>query len=167
MPQSVAAYLMVNERGRRISHYMYSRALKKLTRHIATTENIHPHRLRHTFATEMIRAGMSVQVLMKILGHTNAAMTMSYVEIAAADLRRDYDKAIQQIGVLKNLKLPDPVTPCASPSNLHDIINILIQRLETLHRDSASTTLGSDLGRFVKRLRRTKNDLHHLLEKAE
>jgi hypothetical protein len=110
---------------------------------------------------------MSVQALMKILGHRNAKMTMQYVEVASADLRREYDKAIKQLGVLRNLDLPDLRTQGAMPTNLHTIINILIQRLETLHRDKATTAKASDFGRFVKRLRRTRDDLNHLLEKAE
>jgi site-specific recombinase XerD len=43
----VAPYLMVNERGKRLSAYTYGRALKAAARHIATTEHIHLHRLRH------------------------------------------------------------------------------------------------------------------------
>jgi len=167
IPASTTPYLMVDPRGKRPCRCTYGLTLKKLAPSLSTTERLYPHRLRHTFATEMIRAGMSIQVLMKILGHTNAAMTMRYVEIATADLRRDYDNAMKQLGVLKNLKLPVPVSRSTEPTNLHGIIDILITTLETLHRDSANTPLASPLARFVKRLRRTRDDLNRLLEKAE
>lgn len=167
IPASVARYLMVDPRGKRPSSCTYGLTLRKLAPALGTTEHLHPHRLRHTFATEMIRAGMSVQALMKILGHTDASMTLRYVEIAAADLRGAYDQALQQLGVLKNLKLPPPVTRCADPSALPDLFDILITTLETLHRDHAHTPTASPLARFVKRLRRSRDDLRTLLKKAE
>lgn len=167
MPETTAAYLMVDPHGRRLGRALCSHTLKRLTQHLLPTEHIHPHRLRHTFATEMIRAGMSVQVLMKILGHANAAMTMRYVEVTAADLRHDYYKALKQLTALNHIHLPEPDTPGATPTQLHDIFHILITRLESMHRDCANTPMASLLGRFVKRLRRTRDDLRHLLKKTE
>ena len=52
-----------------------------------------PHQLRHTFATEMIRAGVSFPALMKLLGHTNPEMTMRYVDVALTDLQREFHQA--------------------------------------------------------------------------
>jgi site-specific recombinase XerD len=167
MPDAVAKYMMVNPRGQRIGKRTYSRSLKRLTRHIVTTEKIHPHRLRHTFATEMARAGMSVQVLMRILGHENAKMTMQYIDVAAVDLRREYDNALTQLGLLNNLKLPSLTAHGDVLGTLPDILGILITRIESLHRDSADTNVAADLARFVKRLRRTRDDLLVLLQRPE
>lgn len=167
MPEGTDKYLMVDPLGRRLGRERCSQTLKKVTQHMLPTEHIHPHRLRHTFATEMIRAGMSVQVLMKILGHTNAAMTMRYVEVTAADLRRDYDKALQQLTVLRRIPLPDPAASGTTLTGLHDLFLLLITRLEALQRDSANTTIALPMRRFVKRLRRTRDDFLHLLEKDQ
>jgi len=167
LSEATNKYLMVDPLGRRLGRELCSKTLKKVTQHLLPTEHIHPHRLRHTFATEMIRAGMSVQVLMKILGHTNAAMTMRYVEVTAADLRRDYDKALQQLTVLRRIPLPDPVASGTTLTALHDLFHLLITRLEALHRDSANTTAALPMRRFVKRLRRTRDDLQQLLEQNE
>ena len=164
IPERADKYLMVDPLGRRLGRGRCSRTLKRVAQHLLPTEHIHPHRLRHTFATEMIRAGMSVQVLMKILGHTNAAMTMRYVEVTATDLRRDYDKALEQLMVLRRIPLPDPVASGTTLSGLHDLFHLLITRLETLHRDSANTATALPMRRFVKRLRRTRDDFLHLLE---
>lgn len=46
------------------------------------------HRLRHTYATERLRARMPVEVLQKILGHANIAMTLRYAQIGAEDVVR-------------------------------------------------------------------------------
>lgn len=167
MPEATNPYLMVDPQGRRLGRGQCSKTLKKVTQHLLPTEHIHPHRLRHTFATEMIRAGMSVQVLMKILGHTNAAMTMRYVEVSAADLRRDYDKALQQLPVLRRIPLPVPPASSTTLTGLQDLFHLLITCMEALHRDSANTTTALPMRRFVKRLRRTRDDVRHLFENKE
>jgi site-specific recombinase XerD len=166
IPEATDKYLMVDPQGRRLGRGRCSQTLKRVAQHFLPTEHVHPHRLRHTFATEMIRAGMSVQVLMKLLGHTNAAMTMRYVEVTAADLRRDYDKALQQLPALRRIPLPDPSASGATLTGLHDLFHLLITRLEALHRDTANPTTALSMRRFVKRLRRTRDDFLDLLEKA-
>ena len=52
-----------------------------------------PHQLRHTYATELLRAGVSFPALMKLLGHTDPEMTMRYVEVALTDLQREFELA--------------------------------------------------------------------------
>jgi integrase len=52
-----------------------------------------PHQLRHTYATQMIRSGVSFPALMTLLGHTSPDMTMRYVEVALTDLRREFELA--------------------------------------------------------------------------
>lgn len=46
-----------------------------------------PHRFRHTFAVESLKAGMSPSVLMATLGHTSFAMTQRYIKLAEADVK--------------------------------------------------------------------------------
>jgi integrase len=55
--------------------------------------SIVPHQLRHCYATEMLRAGVTFPVLMKLLGHTNPEMTMRYVDVALTDLQREFQLA--------------------------------------------------------------------------
>ena len=52
-----------------------------------------PHQFRHTYATEMLRAGVSFPVLMKLLGHVDPEMTMRYVDVALTDLEREFQLA--------------------------------------------------------------------------
>jgi integrase len=55
--------------------------------------NIVPHQLRHTYASEMLRCGVNLPALMKLLGHTSPEMTMVYLDIALTDLQREFDLA--------------------------------------------------------------------------
>ena len=49
-----------------------------------------PHQLRHTYATGMVRAGVSLPALMTLLGHVKAEMTMKYVQVAGDDLQHEF-----------------------------------------------------------------------------
>lgn len=56
-----------------------------------------PHQLRHTFATELANAGMSLQALMAVLGHVTPEMTLRYATLASPTLRAAYDQAIGKV----------------------------------------------------------------------
>ena len=53
-----------------------------------------PHQLRHTFATELVNAGCSLQALMAMLGHVSAEMSLRYGRLFDATVRADYDRAL-------------------------------------------------------------------------
>jgi integrase len=55
-----------------------------------------PHQLRHTYASEMLRCGVDLPVLMKLLGHASPEMTMVYLDIALTDLQREFERARAQ-----------------------------------------------------------------------
>jgi site-specific recombinase XerD len=76
---------------------------------LGLSTRIVPHQLRHTYATEMLRAGVSFPVLMKLLGHTSPEMTMRYVDVALTDLQREFQLARSQPRHL----VPQPKLPSA------------------------------------------------------
>ena len=55
------------------------------------------HQLRHTYATSLANAGMSLQALMALLGHVTPQMTIRYATLASPTLRTAYDQAIGSI----------------------------------------------------------------------
>ena len=55
-----------------------------------------PHRLRHTFASEMLRLGVSLPALMQLLGHKDIRMTLRYVQVTQQDLQREFHTARQR-----------------------------------------------------------------------
>jgi site-specific recombinase XerD len=61
----------------------------------ADTKPISPHRLRHTWATEMLRCGMSLPTLMQLMGHKDIKMTLRYLEVIQPDMQREFYKARQ------------------------------------------------------------------------
>lgn len=57
----------------------------------------HPHRLRHTFAYSMVKAGVSIVVLQKMLGHARYTTTLQYVSLRGEDVAEQYLKAMKTI----------------------------------------------------------------------
>jgi len=70
-----------------------------------------PHQLRHTYASELVRAGVGLPALMRLLGHVNPEMTMRYVDVAGSDLQREFHLARSQPRHLA----PQPKAPSLSP----------------------------------------------------
>lgn len=56
--------------------------------------HVHPHQLRHTYATSLANGGMSIEALMAVLGHVTPEMTLRYAHLAADTIRTAYDNAI-------------------------------------------------------------------------
>jgi integrase len=70
-----------------------------------------PHQLRHTYASELVRAGVGLPALMKLLGHVNPEMTMRYVDVVGTDLQREFHLARSQPRHLA----PQPKAPSVTP----------------------------------------------------
>jgi site-specific recombinase XerD len=62
----------------------------------ALVPQANPHRFRHTFAVDMVRAGMSLPALMRLMGHAHIDMTLNYVNLPAEDVRREFLAAVRK-----------------------------------------------------------------------
>jgi integrase len=96
--------------------------LTKVRTAVGIPRRIVPHMFRHTFATEMLRGGLSYPALMKLLGHTSPEMTLLYAEFTQNDLQREFRAVCSKPRHL----LPPPKTTSATtaadlPGVLHSI----------------------------------------------
>jgi site-specific recombinase XerD len=98
-PLTNSSRLFVSLKGRRRGQPMTAAGLRSLFRHhrlISRVPQANPHRLRHTCAADMVRAGMSLPALMHLMGHARIHTTMLYVQLAPQDVWREYACAVQQ-----------------------------------------------------------------------
>jgi integrase len=103
---------------KRLRLYLYD-----VTATVGISTHIVPHQFRHTYATEMIRAGVSLPALMALLGHVKAEMTMKYVQVAGTDLQREFHLARSQPRHLA----PQPKAPIISPrAGLEGVVDSLL-----------------------------------------
>jgi site-specific recombinase XerD len=70
-------------------------AVAKAAKRAGCSSPVTPHRLRHTYATEMLRFGISLPALMQLLGHKDIRMTLRYVLVTQQDLQREFHQARQ------------------------------------------------------------------------
>lgn len=91
--------LFVSLKGRQRGQPLTAAGLRSLFRHHRVRSQVHnanPHRCRHTFGADMVRAGMSLPALQRLMGHSQIATTMLYVELAPQDVWREYARAVDK-----------------------------------------------------------------------
>jgi site-specific recombinase XerD len=119
---------------------------------LGLSTRIVPHQLRHTYATEMLRSGVGLPGVMKLLGHTSAGMTMRYLDVTLSDLRREFDLARSQPRHLT----PQPKLPGASlRKGLGGVTDALLSAqhvLEMFRRALPDGASRRRLGRLSNRL---------------
>lgn len=119
---------------------------------LGLSTRIVPHQFRHTYATEMLRSGVSFPVLMKLLGHVDPAMTMRYVDVALTDLQREFQLANAKPRHLA----PQPPNPSSSlRSGLDGLIDSLLAAQHGVliyRRTFPDSDTRSQLNRIANRL---------------
>lgn len=98
-PDPCSAALFVVLKGPARGIRMTPAGLRSLFRHHRNTTGIqlaNPHRFRHTFASDMVRAGMSLPALMQLMGHSDIETTLRYVQVSPQDVYRQYARAAAQ-----------------------------------------------------------------------
>ena len=70
------------------------KALQKVGERAGVSRRVHPHLMRHTFATEALRGGMDLTIIQRLLGHTDPKTTLIYAELQPEAVRYAYEKII-------------------------------------------------------------------------
>ena len=118
---------------------------------LGLSTRIVPHQLRHTYASEMLRAGVGLVAVMKLLGHTSPEMTMQYLDVTLNDLERAFELARSKPRHL----VPQPKTPFTPRAGLDGLIDSLLAAqhvLEMFRRTLPNGTSRRLLDRLSNRL---------------
>ncbi|MCR5535909.1 MAG: tyrosine recombinase XerC [Succinivibrio sp.] len=90
-PQEDALFL--NRFGRRLSSRSVEVHLKELAEKADLKTGIYPHKLRHSFATELLAHGADLRAVQEMLGHSSLAATQIYTHVNFEQLKNIYNKA--------------------------------------------------------------------------
>jgi site-specific recombinase XerD len=87
-------YLISNPRGKRRSSAHFAMVFKETTKGLAIPGAVHLHRLRHSFATSLLSAGLSITTLKTLLGHRDIRMTLNYAAVTQETIRHEFFEAL-------------------------------------------------------------------------
>lgn len=107
------ADFLFTHHGKRLSQNAVREELNRAAQ-TAGLQHITPHQLRHTYATALINAGVSLQALMALLGHVSSQMSLRYAHLFDRTVRTEYERALDlaksHIGALPTITAGLPIT---------------------------------------------------------
>lgn len=85
--------LFVGQRGRRLSHRMIQLRLSRQAVLAGLPRHVHPHMLRHSFASHVLQSSGDLRAVQEMLGHASIASTQVYTHLDFQHLAKVYDTA--------------------------------------------------------------------------
>jgi integrase/recombinase XerC len=96
--------LFINKKGKALSISGIRWIIGKYSERSGLQKNIHPHALRHSFATHLVNSGCDVRVVQELLGHASLSTTQRYAHVNTERLKEVYTKAHPHGARKRNLK---------------------------------------------------------------
>jgi integrase len=99
-PLTNRSEVFVSLKGKARGKAMTPAGLRSLFRHHrkeADVKKANPHRFRHTFGSDMVRAGVSLPALMRLMGHAHIETTLLYIQLAPQEVFDEYTRAVERL----------------------------------------------------------------------
>lgn len=151
-------FLLESHYSRKMVMHLVRQTLKDISIGMDIKGPIITHRLRHTYATELLNAGMGLLSIMKLLGHRCIDMTLRYAAITQETVVKDYFSAMEKISLqykIQNRPIDNSAT--ANPQRL------LIDTISWLRKHAAGD---SQTPRLIKRIYRIHDDIAQLIKRT-
>lgn len=150
--------LLETPRGLKTHRNQLQAALDEATEGLNIADRVTTHRLRHTYATTLMNAGMSLMAIMKLLGHRDYRMTLRYAQITSETVGKEYRAALVQLETRYSLSVP--LAPASRRLEPTEAINNLIRWVQK--RSARRTESRKRTEALLKRLKRIREELTSL-----
>ena len=156
--------LLCGQTGSNLTTLSLNLAFKKITKDLKTDKPLVPHRLRHSFATTLLNAGMNLLSLRDILGHRDIRMTLRYAAVTQETIRKEYFAALEKIKNQYSYQENQRQSPI--PTNYLLILNDLALSIKKYGRTNPKVS-PKQLSCLIKRISRLQSDIDQILSKSE
>lgn len=95
------AYFFLDDRGEKLTNRGLEFIMSNIEKKTGVYMKLHPHKLRHSFATRMLSQGADLRTIQELMGHESIGTTQIYTHITYTEMKNVYDKAFPRA------KIPD------------------------------------------------------------
>jgi integrase len=162
-PRGINGFLLDRPLGRTKLGAELRTSLHEVAAAVGITSRIVPHRFRHTYASEMLRSGVSLPVLMRLLGHQSPNMTMRYLEVSLLDVEHEFQLARQSPRhLIPATKIPSASSHTPDLPGLLGSLQITQHVLEMFRRTLTAGPPRRRLDRLANRLTKIASEVRKL-----
>jgi site-specific recombinase XerD len=164
-PDESPGILLLQKNGRPMSYWVMRSRLTAAARQAGCSTRATLHRIRHSYATTMLRAGASLPAVKELLGHKTIEMTLRYVEANQVDLQREYHQARENMRFPAIPQINKPQNSLGIPTLLQSLVEAH-HLMEMFRRRVQSERTKRKLARLLNRLDKISAEISKF-DKAE
>jgi len=94
-------YLFLNNKGSKLTTRGLEFILKSIEKKSGCYMNLHPHKLRHSFATKLLSNGADLRMIQELLGHESIGTTQIYTHVTFNEMQKTYNEAFPRAKIAK------------------------------------------------------------------
>ena len=128
----------------------------------ADTSPITPHRLRHTWASDMLRCGLSLPALKELMGHKDIRMTLRYLKVTQPDLQREFYRARHNTPQPYCIPSLSVSTATSDLPGIRHALAATRHLLEMYRRQLSDNKISRRIQRLDRRLLDVDHELHNI-----